>query len=221
MGSDLFTHKDHPDVMIRVTSCLVFDHDSNGNLVARHGKNEAMELELTLQGLVLARELFRELEGDYGIPTVGFTPLVGRDNIEPYRPAVFVVSRKIRNAYTPALDPVAEPLPGSMMPAGRELVYKLSTYIKRKCVGQEPMLDDVFKPTNYLYDYDAGKFVLADMDPWLLDDGGFDPSERYMWLHDLAAQCLSLEEFNDWLQEMQDLDDATESFERGGETEYF
>lgn len=160
-----------------------------------YGQDERSQKYLAFEGLKRAGKLFAELQGKYGIETVGFRPVVARFGSQNI--GGMIVSDKINGEFH---EEGAE-LPANRRPAAQRLLSRLSRYIVDKHRTQEPFLSDIASLEQYLYMPEKDEFVLVDIDPYIDTSANW---ERLFFEHteEWAKHTLDGYEFADWQQDM-------------------
>lgn len=160
LSNVLFEHAVQPDSLIRIHTEFGIDQDN--------------PVSATYEGLRKSRELFTELESNYGIKHAGFHPVIGE--LPSGDTAGYIVSDKIEG-YAYKNDPGQDKtdyletliIQPEHIPAAIALLQSLSDYWTDKVSTGDDMLTDIFSIDQYIYDPTTDEFVLVDMDPYFVD----------------------------------------------------
>lgn len=161
---------------------------------------------------VLARELFDELEQTYRIPHAGFMPFVFKsgDFKSSGRPRMGIVSSFIEGEVLEDKGDISNP---AHKQAATELLYKLTDYVTAKFEKDEPMLTDIFKLSQYVFDEKRREFVLIDTEPYIEEDEYYKHFVTVKYLRPFAERVLDKQSLQAWGDRMQPLEELATMFD--------
>ena len=162
-ASRVYEYKPNPETVMRLSSSFAHNlpEDDEKAFELMNSLSQDEKKMIVFNNIKEAKELFSEIEDSYGIKTAGFSPAVVEDDL--YGRGELVVSKKINGKTIGETDNLS---PDEKV-AGRELLYKLTSYITEKSKSGEPFLSDISPLRQYVLQEDSNEFVLVDMDPFV------------------------------------------------------